>query len=265
MTVLVMAGCGTSGSDPGGDSTDRDADAGASRTPSVTRSMPASVEERCKVPVKGEMVTVSAPGGTLSAGAIGDGTTGALLLHQTSGAGMCGWATYGAWLADKGVNVLMLDFCTHGQSQCEDALSKDWTAQVKAGVDALRKRGATSVTVVGASLGGVVALGVGQEAGADAIVDLSGPMEWPGVPDSTSAAKATTVPLLVSGAAADTGIDVAGLEAAVAASPATDKRFVPMPGQAHGWSGISDGMSVNPEFTPLATIVLKWVQGDYAG
>ena len=257
--VLAVSGCGASETPRG----DAGASAKQSATPTPSRSLPRTVEERCKIPAKGDVVQVPASGGTLSAGVVGEGQVGAVLLHQTSGAGFCGWATYGQWLADKGVNVVMLDVCNYGQSRCDDALTKDWVAQLKAGVDFARSRGATRVTVVGASLGGVLALGAGEKAGADAIVNLSGPDEWEGVPDALAAAKATTVPLLISAADADVGIDVSALKAAVAASPAAHKRYVPMPGEAHGWSGISNGMSIDTVFTPLATTVLTWIQGDY--
>lgn len=260
VAVLAVSGCGA-GETPGGEAR---SSAELTAAPSPTRSLPKTVEERCKIPAKGDVVQVPAAGGTLSAGVIGQGKVGAVLLHQTSGAGFCGWATYGQWLADKGVNVVMLDVCNYGQSRCDDVLVKDWTAQVKAGVDFAKGRGATTVTVVGASLGGALAMGVGERAGADAIVNLSGPGEWEGVPDAVAAAKATTVPLLIFAADADTGIDVAALKAAEAASPAKHKSYVAMEGQDHGWTGISNGMSVDPQFTPLATTVLKWIRGDYA-
>ncbi|MFC7488319.1 alpha/beta hydrolase family protein [Knoellia sp. CPCC 206453] len=257
--MLAVSGCGA-GEAPRGAAK---ASAEQEAAPAPTRSLPRTVEARCKIPAKGDVVQVPAPGGMLSAGVVGEGKVGAVLLHQTSGAGFCGWATYGQWLADKGVNVVMLDVCNYGQSQCDDALTKDWVAQIKAGIDFARSRGATTVTVVGASLGGVLALGAGEQAGADAIVNLSGPSEWEGVPDAMAAAKATTVPLLISAADADTGIEVDVLKAAVAASPAAHKRYVPMPGEAHGWTGISNGMSIDPVFEPLATTVLQWIQGDY--
>lgn len=260
--VLVVSGCGAE-TEP--ETSSPSTATKSSAVPSPTPSLAASVAERCGIEARGEMALAPAAGGALSAGAVGEGSTGAVLLHQTSGAGMCGWATYGQWLADKGVNVVMLDLCGYGQSQCDEALSKDWGAQVKAGIGLAKKRGATTVTVVGASLGGVVAMGVGQQAGADAVVNLSGPKEWDGVPDALTAAKATTVPLLVSAAAADDGIDAEALQAAVEASPAKEKRYVPMKGSEHGWGGISDGMSVDPVFTPLATTVLNWVKGSYGG
>ena len=118
--------------------------------------------------------------------------------------------------------------------------------------------------MVGASFGGSLAIGVGEKAGADAIVDLSGPSEWKGVPDVVTAAKATTVPLLIAAADGDNDIYAVDLKEAVAASPATKKKYVPMPGREHGWSAISDGVIVDTRFTPFATTVLKWIQGDYA-
>ena len=216
------------------------------------------------MPAKGDVVQIPAPGGTLTAGVVGEGSVGVVLLHQTAASGFCGWATYGEWLADKGVNVVMLDVCGYGRSLCDDTLSDDWTAQLKAGVDFARTRGATKVTVVGASLGGVLAMGVGQKAGADAIVNLSGPGTWKGVPDAVEAAKATTVPLLVSAGDGDSDIDVPALKAAVIASPAEHKRYVPMPARDHGWSGIRTGVMIDPEFSPLATTVLEWAKGNYA-
>lgn len=259
VTMLGVSGCGA-GETPGGEAK---SSAELTAAPSPTRSLPKTVEERCKIPAKGDVVQIPAAGGTLSAGVIGEGKVGAVLLHQTSGAGFCGWATYGQWLAEKGVNVVMLDVCSYGQSMCDTALTQDWAAQLKAGVDFARSRGAAKVTVVGASLGGALALGVGQEAGADGIVDLSGPHEWDGVPDAVTAARATTVPLFISAADADVDIGIDELKAAMGASPATHKRYVAMPGQGHGWSGISNGMSIDPVFSPLATTVLKWIQGDY--
>lgn len=259
--VLAVSGCGSAMEGTGGNAP---TSAPLTAAPSPTRAWPKTVEERCKVPVKGDVARVPAPGGTLSAGVVGEGAVGVVLLHQTSGAGFCGWATYGQWLAAKGVNVVMLDVCNYGQSTCNDTLLKDWAAQLKAGVDFARSRGATKVTIVGASLGGALALGAGQKAGADAIVDLSGPHEWDGVPDAVTAARATSVPLLIAAADADTDIGVPELKSALAASPAKHKRYVEMPGQDHGWSGISNGMSVDTVFSPLATTVLKWIQGDYA-
>jgi hypothetical protein len=52
------------------------------------------------------------------------------------------------------------------------------------------------------------------------------------------------------------------LESAVAESPARPKRFVSTDG-AHGWSMLDAGSPGTPEWTPLASTVLRWVKGDY--
>ena len=64
-------------------------------------------------------------------------------------------------------------------------------------------------------MGGALVAGGGQRAGADAIVDLSGPDSWSGVPDTVTAARDITVPFLVAAADDDSGIDVDALREAV--------------------------------------------------
>ena len=158
-----------------------------------------------------------------------------MLLHQTGRGGLCGWVTWARWAAEQGVLAVAVDDCAHGPSRCSDALANDTRAMVALAVDWARAQGATRVAVVGASMGGARALGVGQAAGADVVVDLSGPAHWEGVPDAVAAARSTTVPLLVVTSAGDRGIPADELAAAVAASPARQKRFVKLPGRSHGW------------------------------
>lgn len=259
--LLALTACGSSADDGSDDTAASTSPTTSTAAPST--KVPATMEEKCNVPLKGEVVPVPVGDNTLMAGVLGEGEDGVVLLHQNVMAGSCGWGPYGEWLAGRGVNVVMLDLCGYGGVRCDAELAKDWTSQVKGGIDLARSRGAKQVTVVGASLGGVVAMGVGQKAGADAIVDLSGPVEWENVPDLMTAAKETTVPLLISSAPGDVGIDTTKLQAAVKASPAKEKRFVEMPGDAHGWGAIFDGQIVEPTFAPLATTVLHWIQGKY--
>jgi hypothetical protein len=112
-------------------------------------------------------------------------------------------------------------------------------------------------------MGGAIALGVGQRAGAEAVVDLSGPADWEGVPTAGEAARSTTVPLLVAVAPGDREMDPPALRAAVRASPSRHKGFVSAP-DGHGWGLLNDGTLAEPVWTPLARDVLAWVKGDYA-
>ncbi len=251
---VALGGCG---------STPASGPPGRTPTPLPTSEVPRSVEERCFLDVPGEVVdlpSASAPD-RLGAVAYGSGTTALVLLHQTGRGGLCGWVTYARWAAGEGVLAVAVDDCTHGSSRCTGPAAGDTREMVALAVDWARARGATRVAVVGASMGGARALGVGQSGGADVVVDLSGPAHWDGVPDAVDAARATTVPLLVVTSAADRGIPADALAAAVAASPATQKRFVKLPGRAHGWDITMDGIAADADVTPTGRLVLDWAKG----
>jgi pimeloyl-ACP methyl ester carboxylesterase len=251
----VLAGCGQGG----------DVAATPTRRPApLPIATPTTLEQRCKVPVEGALTRFPGPRGmSLSGAVLGEGPDVAVLLHQTASAGLCGGATYAAWLAERGVRAVLVDFCGWGSSQCPGGTGEDWEAQVRIPVEWARAHGAERVTLVGASLGGVVSLAVGQAAGADAVVSLSGPNRYQDLAEAGPAAAGTTVPLLVAAAPGDRDVEPKALRAAVAGSPARSKAYVEVP-DGHGWSLLSDGMSVDPVFTPLATTVLGWVRGDYS-
>ena len=254
--ALVLAACGD-GQGAGG--------AAPSRTPQpLPITTPTSIEERCLVPVEGGLTSFAGPDGSTMAGAVlGEGADAAVFLHQTSRSGFCGFATYAEWAAAQGVRVVLVDLCGWGRSACKGPFAADLEAQVRLLVDWARDAGARRVTLVGASMGGAIALGVGERAGADAVVDLSGPATWPGVPSAVEAARQTTVPLLLAVAARDREMDPPTLRAAVESAPARHKRFVSAP-SGHGWTMLNDGPLTEPVWTPLAIDVLSWIKGDYS-
>jgi dienelactone hydrolase len=254
--AAVLAACG---GEPG------PRGAAPSRTPQpLPISTPTSIEARCLVPVEGGLTSFAGPDGSTMAGAVlGEGPDAAVFLHQTSKSGFCGFATYAEWAARQGVRAVLVDLCGWGRSTCHGPFSADPEAQVRLLVDWARAHGARRVTLVGASMGGAIALGVGEQAGADAVVDLSGPAVWQGVPSAGEAARRTTVPLLLAVAARDREMDPAALRAAVESAPARHKRFVSAP-SGHGWTMLNDGPLTEPVWTPLATDVLSWIKGDYA-
>lgn len=257
--AVALAGCaGSAGGAPGASS------AAAPRP--VPTSAPTTVAARCLSSAPGPVVAVPAPGGSvLSAATYGTGPTAVVLLHQTGAGGFCGWVPYARWLGEHGVLALAVDDCVHGASRCSPEVLADTRAQVAAAVAWARSRGASRVAVVGASMGGARALGVGQAAGADAVVDLSGPERWDGVPDAVAAATATTVPLLVVSSVGDTGIDGAVLDRAVAASPARVKERLRLPGDLHGWDVVTDGIGDDAVVTARGTTVLTWLRQALGG
>lgn len=254
--LVLLAGCG-------GAAEPRPATPSRTPTP-LPIATPTTVADRCKVPFEGgELVEIRAADGSVMTGAsVGTGPTVAVYLHQTSSSGFCGWISYAAWAAEHGVRGVLVDLCGWGRARCAPALAADPEAQVRLAVDWARRQGASRVTVVGASMGGVIALGVGQPAGADAIVDLSGPFDGFGAPSAEQAAPRITVPLLVAIAPDDRTMEPDRTRAAFATAPAAHKRFVSAPG-GHGWGMLNDGTDTEPAWTPLATTVLRWVRADY--
>ena len=83
---------------------------------------------------------------------------------------------------------------TDSQSDCGDA-SPQLPAQVEAVTRAVRDQGAKRVVLVGASLGGSVAVAAAKRTKADAIVDLSGPADF-GALSITDKAPSITMPAL---------------------------------------------------------------------
>ncbi|NNM46699.1 dienelactone hydrolase family protein [Knoellia koreensis] len=253
--VVLLAACGGSGDPASGPTRSTPTPL---PTPTVT-----SIQDRCKVPFDGgELISLDGPDGSVVTGAsIGDGETAAVYLHQTAPSGFCGWVSYAGWAAGKGVRGVLIDLCGWGKSQCKGAFAEDPTAQVKLAVDWTRQQGAKRVTIVGASLGGATALAAGGKAGADGVVDLSGPFSYQGLPTAAEATPAITVPLLIAMATTDLEMEPAKVEAALKASPAKQKRYVATE-SGHGWGMLNKGTDADPQWTPLATTVLQWAKGD---
>jgi dienelactone hydrolase len=210
----------------------------------------------------GELISLEGPEGSVVTGAsIGEGDTAAVYLHQTAPSGFCGWVPYAGWAADQGVRGVLIDLCGWGKAQCKGAFASDPVAQVKLAVDWARGQGAKRVTVIGASLGGATALAAGSKAGADAVVDLSGPFSYQGLPTAAEATPSITVPLLVAMATNDLEMEPDKVRAAFNSAPSKQKRWVATE-SGHGWGMLNDGTDADPQWTPLAKTVLGWAKGD---
>jgi pimeloyl-ACP methyl ester carboxylesterase len=180
----------------------------------------------------------------------GSGGTVAVLLHQTDGNGLCGWLEHvPALVAVPGVAVLAIDLCQYGAADCRRGV--DATDAVALAVaHARQEMHGHRVVLVGASMGGSVALmAAATVRGVDAAVDLSGPVDWPGM-EQVRAGRAIEVPVLVA-MADDEGPDqVGGAKAIVAHAPA-GSRFLPAT-TGHGYDLLE----------PDGAEVRAWVLGD---
>ncbi len=117
-------------------------------------------EQRCGTAVPGgvrvtESKVPSSDGVTVRAVTLGSGPRGVVLVHQTDAAALCGWLPFGGYLATRGFHVALLDLRCHGESSCADGYAAyDVISDVEAVVSRLRRAGARTVDVVGASTAG---------------------------------------------------------------------------------------------------------------
>lgn len=167
---LLVAGCGSAD-----DSSQQPS--GTSATPTATPSVALKpLADRCSSVTDESTTTPRAvPAGDQQLYAVnaGSGRLGVVLVHGSGSRGMCNWAKEIGWLARAGFQVVAYDQSCVGESTCpseprhvEDLLKV---------VGDLRQRGATQVTVVGASAGGSLPLvaAARPNSGISAVVSLS--------------------------------------------------------------------------------------------
>ena len=129
----------------------------------------------------------SRDGVTLEGRLFGDGSTGVVLSHMRP-ADQRSWFAFANRLADQGYLVLTYDFrgyCPGGDGGCSQGdlqISAIWQ-DVLGAMDFVRSQGATTVALVGASMGGTASLVAAAQEGSDAavVVTLSAPVSIEGL------------------------------------------------------------------------------------
>ncbi len=269
LAVGALGGAGCTPSSDGSSPTTAPTTARSTARSTAPSTAPSTVSRRSAVSLRcgggdapdARLLRLKGPGGAvLTAFDAGRGSTVAVLLHQTNGGGFCGWWPYASWLAASGgVRVVGPDLCGYGTSRCPEALQDAPVQQVAVVVDWARSQGARRVVLVGASLGGSVALDAAAELAVDAVVDLSGPVDYP-TTHTTRSLPRLRVPTLIAISRSDDPTDHDTLQRAFASIPARTKQFVSTDG-GHGYSlvlGVQGGVMAP---TPLATTVADWVRG----
>jgi dienelactone hydrolase len=203
--------------------------------------------------------TLRGPGQVMPAVLAGHGRTVVVLLHQTDGNGFCSWLDFAQRIATvPGQTALAFDLCGYGKARCrgDNTTLAPQVAQVRRAIDEAERLGARRVVLVGASMGGSLAvLAAARDSRVDAVVDLSGPDEWRGGVLHEAAAR-LHVPVLVAMADSEGPEVVATAQATAEAGP-DGSEFVGAEG-GHGYLLLqeSDGRP-----TPLSDRVLARISG----
>lgn len=200
----------------------------------------------------------------MAAAVVGNGPVTAVFVHQTGGSGLCGFWGYSTWLADQhGVRSVLIDLCGYGESRCRPtAFSDDEPAQVALAVEWARRHGAKRTTLVGASLGGtVVSLAAAEVTPpVDAMVNLSGPVDFGGM-NAGAAAPRIAVPSLLVIARGDDVATVAEYRRMFDRLGTDTKRLLVV-GQGHGWYLLGLAFTGERfEVSGVGETVADWIRG----
>ena len=191
---------------------------------------------------------------------IGRGSTAAVFLHQTDGDGLCGFWPYATWATARyHFAAVLVDLCGYGEASCTGRAADDQLAQVAAAVAWARSYHPTRVALVGASMGGALALAAATRTPVNAVVDLSGPSTWIGA-EAARFARKVRVPTLMAVSPGDPSANYADLRKAFASIPVPNKRFVRGDG-LHGWDLLLASGGYPPQWNALADTVAHWIVG----
>jgi pimeloyl-ACP methyl ester carboxylesterase len=237
---------------------------GSARPPTAApQKAAAAPSERCGPPdTRARTIRFETSDGvTLDGAIVGSGPVGAVLIHEYPGP-MCGWWPYAAYLSRHGVRALLFDLRCFGESECETGRGRA-TTDVAAAMNALREDGARSVALVGASMGGAIAVVAAERLHPAALVDLSGERDTtaltPGISaNAGAAARGVTAPALFVVAREDRYVPVSDMRTVYERAASRTKRLVVLPAEAgHGWGTL---LGLQSEWSPLARQVAAFIR-----
>jgi dienelactone hydrolase len=264
VTALLAAACsGTSGSVT--------TTGGAQATATTTAALKPLEQPstRCGPPnTRASLLRFKAADGTVLDGVIvGHGTTGVVLVHEYP-ADLCGFWPFADYLRKRGMVAFDIDLRCFGLSACPEGDAKGQVVDdIAAAVAELRRRGVTSVALVGASMGAsaVLIAGTRVRPSVDAVVELSGEVDPTnlvgGIPlDAGSAVRRLAVPTMFVVATNDRYAPLAETRAMYQAARTRDKRLEVLSGPfdgLHGWELLDNATRAG--FTPVAAKVASFI------
>jgi pimeloyl-ACP methyl ester carboxylesterase len=193
-------------------------------------------------------------GGGIAGYMYGTGTIGVVFGHESNGSA-CDWMQEAQTLGQQGYRTLALDFNGYGASTPSGhAFSQD----IVDGATFLGTQGATSIVLIGSSMGGsaVLAATPSVTLPVKAVIALSSPAAFAGS-NALAAAPKITVPLLMICGNYDTGIidDVKGIYAAATATK--QKKLLLLDTATHGRLLVQAGVGSEPQAIDAFNAFLK--------
>jgi alpha-beta hydrolase superfamily lysophospholipase len=211
----------------------------------------------------------SRDGTPLDGADLGSGAVGVVLAHQYP-AELCGWWPFAVYLARHGMRVLLFDFRCFGESTCPSG-NGSYVDDMLGAAAELRSRGAKRVFLMGASLGGTVAMMAGPQLSPPpaGVVSLSGEADLGYLAggftrlDALSAVPRLRAPFLEIMAKEDTAVSVADARRLEQRAGSRDKRLIVLPAAfGHGWNILTQG---DGSPTPIGPVVLHFLQSHAGG
>jgi dienelactone hydrolase len=238
-------------------------------TPTTTAAPVSAAGQECgETGVRAQAVRFRTSDGVrLSGAVVGSGPAGAVLIHEWP-RDYCGWLPYAGYLARHGVRALAFDLRCFGRSACPDGGRGRAITDVAAAMAELRRRGARRVALVGASMGGAIAVVAGARLHPTAVVDLSGERDTTGLTpgidaDAGAAAPGVTAPALFAVARGDRYVPVADMRAVARRVRSATRRVVVLPAVAgHGWDML---FGTATDWSPLAATVAAFIRRHAGG
>jgi dienelactone hydrolase len=214
---------------------------GVSASPAKTIApRPLALKERCVTKAERRHVLrfKAIDGVRLIGVEFGRGQRVVVLAHQGGAPpNLCGWVPYARTLAAAGYRVLVFDHRKYGSS----GRASHWRRADRVDFDVLgairtmRARGASSIVLGGASLGGAAVLAAAPHAtpAVDGVISFSSPRNYVNV-NVLAGVQASNVPVLFLAEEDDDPFDD-DARALFEASPARDKHLEIYPGGEHGF------------------------------
>lgn len=165
---------------------------------------------------------------------LGGGPAGVVLAHQSAQT-LCDWLPFARQLAAEGFRAFPIGL------PFRPLRNAGWDRDIEAAVDYLRRAGAVSVVLIGASMGGAAAMVAASETRppVDGVVNLSGERSVSGL-DADRAVRGSAVPLCVIASDSDRYLNAHDASAIYSESATTDKQLRIVRGSTHG-TAILDG------------------------